>query len=705
MNHAARQEIFRLPNGKLIQVRKQSGPPAPSPPRPGMPVATASRGPQFTIRQANAANARANFVPRLGPQIRQRFNIQPQTRFTFSEGRVVAQPVPPAPAPAPTPSASTIFTQQNGSISVARAPQPNTPFGTAKTEFEDKIISGMEICQHTINKMITLTNSTSFKTSGNFKDLKDLYIHLQYLFTYTSGKFNTLQESLKTGMESLAKHDDKLKDKADDDELEIVEEKQDVIEVMSDDDEPPLPAPKEKDKSPIAAPVKKPLLKHIQYTKDSETAEEKSEAAVNALKVIKDGSADKKILLDLGEMLEKDKKLSNRVMVKVEKLEDSKNPIIKQYMRQLNERLEKESSNGSREGTPDSIFEPMVCLEEDGEKKPETAVKLSEMENTETIPVENSPEVAEEAAKETESTDDVAEVPSEHGDAEEMNETLTAPEAIEAMDVDTEESQTKAMDESTGEDIIEDENVENINVEEEKIQKENIETNESSDEIETICLDDSLQDAIELETLLNSSIEAMETGEKSEEGEEKTGEKSEESEEKTKESEEKTEESKEKSEENQEKSEENLEKPEKIQESVEKTLEKASEVVEKSEDASVNIPIEHERAISIESSDTSQTCLNTTTEDIHPTESSHELPQASVDTVTENDFPDCPTNGSSLEAFDKTDISALSEKNGDDLPTNGEVAKLVENEIDDEKTMLENLFNELENKSTAMEVD
>ena len=73
--------------------------------------------------------------------------------------------------------------------------------------------------------------------------------------------------------------------------------------------------------------------------------------------------------------------------------------------------------------------------------------------------------------------------------------------------------------------------------------------------------------------------------------------------------------------------------------------------------------------------------------------------------MTENDFPDCPTNGSSLEAFDKTDISALSEKNGDDLPTNGEVAKLVENEIDDEKTMLENLFNELENKSTAMEVD
>ena len=52
---------------------------------------------------------------------------------------------------------------------------------------------------------------------------------------------------------------------------------------MSDDDEPPPPAPKEKDKSPIA----------------------------------------------------EDKKFRSRVMVKVEKLEDSKNPIIKLYMRQI----------------------------------------------------------------------------------------------------------------------------------------------------------------------------------------------------------------------------------------------------------------------------------------------------------------------------------------------------------------------------------
>ena len=319
-----------------------------------------------------------------------------------------------APAPSPAPSASTVFTQQNGSISVARAPQPNTPFGTAKTEFEDKIISGMEICQHTINKMITLTNSTSFKTSGNFKDLKYLYIDLYYLFSFTSGEFNTLQESLKTGMESLAKHD-KLKDKADDDELEIEEEKQDVIEVMSDDDEPP---PKEKEKSPIAALVKKPLLKHIQYTEDSETTEtapEKLEAAVEGLKIVKDGSRVKKIELDLGEMLEKDKKLRNRVMVKVEKLENSKNPIVKQYMRQLHERLEKESADGSREGTPESIFELMVCPEEEVEKEPETAENPSEMETTTSLPVE--PEAAEEAPKESELADDVVEVPSEDEDA------------------------------------------------------------------------------------------------------------------------------------------------------------------------------------------------------------------------------------------------------------------------------------------------
>lgn len=158
LNHASRQEIFRLPNGKLIQVRKQTAAP---PQIPGFrPPMINNRPPQFTIRQAAPpAFSPMQRMNRVGAMtnVRARPN-QPHQRFTFESGRVVATPPVPAAATAQVPpnSTSTIFTQQNGSISVARAPQPNTPFGGAKTEFEDKIINGMEICQHTINKMSKL---------------------------------------------------------------------------------------------------------------------------------------------------------------------------------------------------------------------------------------------------------------------------------------------------------------------------------------------------------------------------------------------------------------------------------------------------------------------------------------------------------------------------------------------------------------------
>jgi hypothetical protein len=130
-----RNYFLRLPNGKLIQVRKQTAPPSLSgsagPPGRGPP-----RGPQFTIRQANATTTQRMFRPQV-PQPRNvlRAATQPTQRFTFTDGRVMATPVAPQPQSTPVTATvtSTVFTQQNGSISVARAPQPNTPFGTAKT--------------------------------------------------------------------------------------------------------------------------------------------------------------------------------------------------------------------------------------------------------------------------------------------------------------------------------------------------------------------------------------------------------------------------------------------------------------------------------------------------------------------------------------------------------------------------------------------
>ena len=252
LNQAARQEIFRLPNGKLIQVRKQVTPTTPTQPRLRFPLMNPN-GPPLMPRVTIRPNSMNRFHrPQLraqGPRI-----ILPQQRFTVENTRVTTfasqqqqqqnhqqqqlnhQLQQQQLKHAPVMITSSMFTQQNGSISVVRAPQPDTPLGKAKIEFEDKIISGMEVCQHTINKMITLTNSSSFKTSNSFQDIKGLYIHLQYLFTYTMGKYKSLQDSLTEGMETLAKLDPKLLDR-DEEDIEILEEKTDCIEIESDDEE------------------------------------------------------------------------------------------------------------------------------------------------------------------------------------------------------------------------------------------------------------------------------------------------------------------------------------------------------------------------------------------------------------------------------------------------------------------------------------
>lgn len=396
LNQASRQEIFRLPNGKLIQVRKQtnptqaprlSGPTISSTPLQSTLTGVMPRGTQFSIRptsivpnmttQSRMMRPQAQSTPRIrGPSTQQ--------RFSFSDGRVVSSGGQGTAATnATNNSASTIFTQQNGSISVARAPQPDTPFGKAKTGFEDRIIQGLEICQHTINKMITLTNSTSFKTSRTFADLKDLYIHLQYLFSYTSGKFKTLQEGLVTGMEELAKHDASLKEKSgeDDDDFEIVQQKVDVIEVMSDDDEPPSTA-----KAPMKIePVKKqpgPKSKTtIELTTD-ETMEDESDLPTAFLETILEtpSSTVTQSILDPAELIASlnvkidDEKVKKRTVVKVERLEDSKSSIIKQYLIAIQQRREaeveendgEESDNGlvEREGSPNMPLVPEVVLEE-----------------------------------------------------------------------------------------------------------------------------------------------------------------------------------------------------------------------------------------------------------------------------------------------------------------------------------------------------
>lgn len=455
MNQASRQEIFRLPNGKLIQVRKQpnSSPSAPQPrtgmfpmhPRTSMPVRPGPPNITTTSRMMRPPVAPQLRLSR--PQVQQQ---RPQPQATSTS----AQTGTPA---------STVFTQQNGSISVARAPQPDTPFGKAKTAFEDKIINGLEICQHTINKMITLTNSSSFKTSRNFSDLKELYIHLQYLFTYTSGKIKTLQDSLATNVEELAKYDKKLKEKerGEEDELEIVEQKQDVIEVLSDDDGdvPEMPAPQAVGTKRTAGPLSKKLPGEILPNEiGSENDQEIFSAIVATIQqTLARQPQDQMELLASCNYVSGDQKLLVKPAVKVERLEDTKSPIIKQYMIAIQQKRDQERSvsiesiEAENNEETDDDFPPLipeVVMDENpnSDEGDESAATVDNDNQSETKSVENDNVESESTEKPTEDSSDVVEIPSDDDETEKPESAEEPKKEEELMELLDSQEESTAVD-------------------------------------------------------------------------------------------------------------------------------------------------------------------------------------------------------------------------------------------------------------------
>lgn len=159
--------------------------------------------------------------------------------------------------------------------------------------------------------MITLTNSSSYKNSANFRDMKELYIHLQYLYSYTIGKFKSLQEKLGDDMEGLSKLDPTLDrgEDCDDDDLEIVEKVTDCIEV-SDDDEDALPK-----KTQTAVPSGKPPRKQ---NLEPKTGTVKFYASKMPDQVVASTST-LEVLAPV--ILSKDPKLKSHVVVKLERIE------------------------------------------------------------------------------------------------------------------------------------------------------------------------------------------------------------------------------------------------------------------------------------------------------------------------------------------------------------------------------------------------
>ncbi|XP_055854148.1 uncharacterized protein LOC129917933 isoform X2 [Episyrphus balteatus] len=260
LNSAAQQETVRLPNGKLIQVKRQGTGPqqvttvqnAPNqhstPTRVIHNIATPSVSPitsgpsQQVVHSSGGHIIRAQLqAPRpvvmptmqnnsLGSQYQQQLQQQQQQQqptqphyqqITIRQPQIATIRYQGNTAP----QMSNMI--PNGTMQILNGTQvtttgsgqqlpsirpvptfikqlfPNTPLGQSRTQLQNQIFNAMEICQHLMGKLQTLTNSNAYKTAKSMTDVKELYIHLSYLLTYAIGRFKGLQDNCLADMRDL----------------------------------------------------------------------------------------------------------------------------------------------------------------------------------------------------------------------------------------------------------------------------------------------------------------------------------------------------------------------------------------------------------------------------------------------------------------------------------------------------------------------
>lgn len=171
---------------------------------------------------------------------------------------------------------------------------PDTIVGRAKTQLERQIFNAIEICQQIDGKLKTLMNSNAYKTASKKTDIKELYIHLSYLFTYTNDRFKTVQEKCMDDMRQMGFKKDAGtlssgnvvekygSDIENDEEIEIVEPNHATINLDSDEER----TPKKKTPSKGAGPL--PAKKTPTSATAANTVEASSVAEVSAAEPISD---------------------------------------------------------------------------------------------------------------------------------------------------------------------------------------------------------------------------------------------------------------------------------------------------------------------------------------------------------------------------------------------------------------------------------
>ncbi|XP_017146286.1 uncharacterized protein LOC108158489 isoform X1 [Drosophila miranda] len=233
LNSAAQQDSYRLPNGRLIQVKRQMPPgsqPAtaltPPTPMPVGPMGQVLIRPRSlataptTIRQvpstnpspvgtpsAMASNMGSNmgiYNPQINqqqraPQVVRLGNVSQTSASSSASGGSL-----PAQSNANGGAGTMISTvQPNKGPALMRHVFPNSAIGQARAQLQEQIFNAMDICTHLTGKVVSLTHSNAYNQARSYMDLKELYIHMSYLMTYAIGRFKHLQEKCLVDMREM----------------------------------------------------------------------------------------------------------------------------------------------------------------------------------------------------------------------------------------------------------------------------------------------------------------------------------------------------------------------------------------------------------------------------------------------------------------------------------------------------------------------